>query len=158
MNLNQWAIKWGVPFDAVEDLRRQMGAVNTEPAVLVPGASEAAVQNQVRLEASTKGARVWRNNVGATYTDEGSFIRYGLANDSKQMNQQIKSSDLIGLKPVRIEPGHVGQVLGVFVAREVKPGDWHYTAEPREVAQLRFLELVASLGGDACFVTGPGTL
>jgi hypothetical protein len=30
MNLNQWAIKWGVPFEAVEDLRRLFG-VATDP-------------------------------------------------------------------------------------------------------------------------------
>jgi len=158
MNLNEWAIKWGVPYAATEDLKCLMGLVNTDPAATVAGESEAAVQNRIRLEASRVGARVWRNNVGAMLTEDGSFVRYGLANDSQQMNARIKSSDLIGLKPVLITPEHIGQVLGVFVAREVKPGGWRYTGTPRELAQLRFLELVASLGGDACFATGEGTL
>jgi len=158
MNLNEWAIKWGVSYAATEDLKCRMGLVNTDPTTTVAGESEAAVQNRIRLEASRAGARVWRNNVGAMLTEDGSFVRYGLANDSQQMNARIKSSDLIGLKPVLITPEHIGQVLGVFVAREVKPRGWRYTGTPRETAQLKFLELVASIGGDACFVTGEGTL
>lgn len=157
MNLSEWAIRWKIPFEAVEDLRRQFGAVNTEPSPR-EGESEAAVQNRIRLEASRAGARIWRNNVGATYTDDGSFIRYGLANDSQQMNKLVKSSDLIGIKPVRIGPQHINLVLGIFVAREVKPENWQYSGTDREQAQLRFLELVASMGGDACFATSEGTL
>lgn len=157
MNLNEWAIRWQIPYEAVEDLRRLMGAVDTDPPQH-PGESEAAIQNRIRLEASRVGARLLRNNVGAFETDDGSFVRYGLANDSQQMNKNIKSSDLIGLKPVAVQPYHVGQTLGVFVAREVKRGDWKYTGTPEELAQLKFLELVLALGGDAAFVTGEGTL
>lgn len=157
MNLNQWAIKWGVPADAVEDLRREFGLVNTDPP-LQPGESEAAVQTRIRLEASRKGCRVWRNNVGGTYTDDGGFIRYGLANDSEQMNARIKSSDLIGLRPVTIEPHHVGTVVGQFVAREAKPTGWQYTGTKREKAQLNFLNLVVSMGGDAQFANSEGTI
>ncbi len=158
MNLYEWAIKWNIPAGAVQDLKRQFGVVNTDPAATVPGESEAAVQNKVRLEVSRVGGRIWRNNVGAAYTDEGSFIRYGLANDSQQMNRLIKSSDLIGIRPVKIEPYHVGQILGVFLCREVKPGNWTYTGTDREEAQLKFLELVASLGGDAAFANSEGTI
>lgn len=157
MNLNEWAIRWQVPYAAVEDLQQQFGLVGTDPAP-VAGESEAAVQNKIRLEASRAGARIWRNNVGATLTEDGSFIRYGLANDSKQMNQHIKSADLVGLRPVMVRAHHVGQVLGVFLAREVKAADWRYSGTPREVAQLRFLELVASLGGDAAFANAEGTI
>jgi hypothetical protein len=157
MNLNEWAIKWGVPFEAVEDLRRSMGTVNTDPIPQV-GESETAVQTRVRLEASRIGGRLWRNNVGAGKLQEGSFLRWGLANESKEMNKIIKSSDLIGLKPVLITSEHIGQVIGQFVAREVKPEAWRYGATEREQAQLKFLELVASLGGDAAFANGEGTL
>ena len=157
MNLNQWAIKWGVPYAALEDLRREFGAFNTDPAP-AEGESEAAVQTRIRLEASKKGARVWRNNVGATMDENGNFIRFGLANDSQQMNRAIKSSDLIGLRPVVITEAHMGSTFGQFIAREVKPAAWRWTGTEREEAQLKFLQLVASLGGDAAFAIGEGTL
>lgn len=157
MNLLQWAAKWGIPYEAIYDLRREFGTVDTDPAP-IRGASEAAVQNNVRLEASRKGLRLWRNNVGACMDDAGNFIRYGLANDSKKMNDLIKSSDLIGIRPVTVTQDHVGLIIGQFVAREVKSGDWSYSGTDRERAQLRFLELVASLGGDAAFAVGEGSL
>jgi len=170
MNLNNWATKWGVSFEAVEDLRREMGEVDPfDIPNYVPGESEAAVQAKVRLEASRKGARLWRNNVGGAYTaDEygrngtlirsGSFLRYGLCNSSEAENKAIKSSDLIGLRPIQIKQHHIGYTFGVFVAREVKPANWQYTGTDREKAQLKFLEIVASLGGDAAFTVGEGTL
>jgi hypothetical protein len=158
MNLLKWSIKWGVPIAAVEDLRREFGLISTEPPEPDNGESEAAVQTRIRLEASRKGGRLWRNNVGGAYTEEGGFLRYGLANDSKDMNDLIKSSDLIGLRPVLITQGHVGSILGQFVAREVKAPGWAYTGTKREEAQLNFLNLVTGLGGDAQFANTPGTL
>lgn len=157
INLNQWAIKHGVPFAAVEELRQLMTGVSTDP-IAAPGESESAVQNRIRLEASRKGLRIWRNNVGAMMDDNGNFIRYGLCNDSKQMNTLIKSSDLVGIRPVTITQNHVGQVIGQFVAREVKAANWSYSGSKREEAQLRFLELVIALGGDAQFANREGTL
>ncbi len=159
MNLTQWAIKHGIPYEAVEDLRREFGLINTDPQ---PSAlaieSEGAIQTRIRLEATQKGCRVWRNNVGGTYTEDGSFLRYGLANDSKQMNDLIKSSDLIGIRPLLIQQNHVGQVIGQFIAREVKAANWGYSGSKREEAQLNFLNLVASMGGDAAFANSVGTL
>ena len=158
MNLNEWAIKWGVPFEAVEDLRREFGTINTDPAPVENDGSETRVQTSIRLEASQKGARLWRNNVGAVKTDEGGMLRYGLANDSTKMNKVIKSSDLIGIRKVLIRADMVGGIIGQFVAREVKPEQWVYTATERERAQLNYLQLVAGLGGDACFANKVGTL
>ena len=157
IHLNQWAIRWGIPFEALEDLRRIMGSIATDPAVQF-GESEAAVKNRIRLEASRAGCRLWVNNVGGFHTDEGGFVRYGLCNESEQMNKTIKSSDLIGVRPVRIEQHHVGQILGQFVAREVKREGWRYSGNEHEMAQLRFLELVLSLGGDAGFANSEGTI
>lgn len=158
MNISLWAAKWGVPPEAVRDLQAQFGTVSTEPVKRETALSEAAVQNRIRVEAAQKGARVWRNNIGAYMDDYGNFIRYGLCNDSKQMNKKIKSSDLIGIRPVLITPEHVGATLGVFMAREIKPGGWVYRGDAHELAQLKFLQLVASLGGDACFATREGTI
>jgi hypothetical protein len=150
MNLYEWANRWNIPPAAITELRTMMGQVNTDPPP-ANGLSEAAIQANIRLDATRKGMRLWRNNVGAVETEDGRFIRYGLCNDSKKMNQTIKSSDLIGIKPVTIEPHHVGTVIGQFVAREVKAGNWRYSGSAREEAQARFIELVVSLGGDAKF-------
>ena len=158
MNLEQWAIKWGVSYEAIQDLRKQFCAINTDPVTPVRGNSEAAVQNEIRLEASKAGLRLWRNNVGAIKDERGVPVRYGLCNDNAQLNASLKSSDLIGIRPVLIQPHHVGTVIGQFVAREVKAPTWRYTATAREMAQLRFLELVTSLGGDACFANSVGTI
>lgn len=113
--------------------------------------------NVIKLEASKKGVHLWRNNVGATYTADGAFLRYGLANESAQVNKVIKSSDLIGLRPILITPEMVGYTIGQFVAREVKKTNWRFTGTPREEAQLRFINLINSMGGNACFDTGGNT-
>ena len=159
MNLLQWAIKWGIPIEAVEDLRREYGLINTEPKPL-SGESEGAVQTRIRLEASNKGLRIWRNNVGA-YDEKNPpspGSRWGLCNDNKEMNALIKSSDLIGVKPLLITQNHVGGIVGQFVAREVMAANWSYSGTKREEAQLNFLNLVAGLGGDAAFANSVGTL
>lgn len=157
MNLNQWAVKWSVPFEAVEDLRREFGSINTDPAPVV-GGSEAAVQTRVRLEATRKGCRLWRNNSGAGYDENGNFIRWGLANDSAKLNAKLKSPDLVGVRPVVITPAHVGQTIGQLLLREVKPAGWRFTGTDREVAQLKFLQLASALGADAAFATDEGTI
>lgn len=158
MNIQNWAKRWGVSAEALKELHIELGLVNTDPTAPAVGNNEAAVQTRVRLEAADKGGVLWRNNVGALRDERGVPVRYGLANESKAMNESLKSSDLIGLRPVLILPHHVGQTLGQFVAREVKEPTWSYTGTKREAAQLKFLNIVASMGGDACFVTGEGTL
>jgi hypothetical protein len=160
MTLEQWAIKWGVPYQALQDLRTTFGTVD-DYAVPVPAEAktEGDVQNLVRLEASRVGARLWRNNVGAYESPESrSWVRYGLANDTKAVNKKMKSSDLIGIRPVSITMAHVGMVLGQFVAREVKEPGWGYKGTEHERAQLKFIELVTSMGGDAAFANNIGTM
>ena len=120
--------------------------------------SESSASDLIRLEASRLGIRLWRNNVGAGKLQDGSFIRWGLCNDSAALNREIKSADLIGIRPLLITPAHVGQVIGQFISREVKHPLWKWHGTDREVAQLAWVDLVNSLGGDACFATGEGTL
>ena len=157
--LDAWARRWQIPPHVLIDLKMRLGIAHTGVS---PGGSlaqsESAVQSIVRLEASRKGARLWRNNVGAFMADNGSFVRYGLANESTGVNRTIKSADLIGIRPVLITLEHVGCVIGQFLSREVKASNWKYTGSDREQAQLRWAELILSLGGDACFVIGEGTI
>lgn len=119
---------------------------------------EADVLALVKMEASRKGLRLWRNNVGAATDAHGNFFRYGLANETEAMNASIKSGDLIGIRPVLVTAAMIGATLGVFVSRECKRPGWTYRGTPREIAQLAWLELVNSLGGDAQFAAGEGTL
>lgn len=152
--LHQWAIRHRVSMAVIQDLLTLMGAADEHhrPAPeLHQAGSEAAVQAELRLNASKMGGRLWRNNRGAGYMQDGSFIRWGLANDSKQMNDKIKSHDLIGIKPVLITPQHVGTIIGQFWSMEAKPADWRYTGTPHEQAQMDWAQLIISLGGDARF-------
>lgn len=119
---------------------------------------ESEVQSLVRLEAAKKMIRLWRNNVGAGTLKNGAFIRWGLCNESAAVNDRMKSSDLIGIRAVKITPDMVGRTIGVFVARECKREGWVYTGDEVEEAQLRFLHLIRDMGGDAGFATGEGTL
>lgn len=120
--------------------------------------TEADIQARIRLEASRKGIKLWRNNVGVLMDRNGRPVRYGLANDSAQLNAVIKSSDLIGIKPVVITAEMVGKTMGQFVAREIKASNWIYKDTDREKAQQAFIDLINSLGGDAAFCNGEGSL
>lgn len=157
MTLIQWAIRHNVSHAALAELYDMWG-ISTDPesSNAKPG-TEAAVQAAVRQEASERGMRLGRNNVGACKDDTGRVIRYGLWNDSKEMNKKIKSPDLIGINPVTITQAHVGLIIGQFVGREVKKPGWTYSGTEREVAQLKCGQLITRLGGDWKFCTGLGS-
>lgn len=118
---------------------------------IMSNVSETAVQQAIRLAAPRNDAILWRNNNGACKTDTGRQIRYGLGNDSHQINDEIKSSDLIGITRRIITPDMVGQTVGVFTSIEVKRDGWKYTGTPREVAQNKWLHMILSHGGVAGF-------
>ena len=156
--LYAWAQLWQIPMVAIQDLQTRMGLIEPLEAPEVAGKCEAWVQSAVRLEASQKGLRLWRNNVGALADPTGRVVRYGLANDTKALNTNVKSGDLIGIKKVMIEPRHVGYAFGLFVSLECKTPNWQYTGTEHEIAQVRWQQLVTSMGGEARFITGVGTL
>lgn len=154
-----WGIRHHVSLEALAELR----AILNLPGVAFPVPSavrtEGDVQALVRLEAARKGVRLWRNNVGVTEGDATHRpVRYGLANDSAALNGRLKSSDLVGWRPLEITRDHVGSHVAQVVCREVKAPGWRYAGGPREEAQLAWLTLVLADGGDAAFATGEGTL
>lgn len=131
--------------------------------------SEAEVQAAVRLEYARRGYRLWRNNSGVLPDQNGRPVRFGLGNDSPQINRRVKSSDLVGWHPVTITPAMVGQTVAVFVSLECKPSDWRPSTKygpgdimadstppgiRRELAQQAWLDLVIADGGEARFMTG----
>lgn len=123
------------------------------------GASESRVQSQVKLEAADKGRRLFRNNVGAMKDANGVPVRYGLANDSKNLNEELKSADLIGFESIVITPDMVGMTIARFLSVECKHEGWqpNYNDE-HENAQRRWQDLVNGAGGRALIVSGPGSL
>lgn len=152
-SLEQWALRWGLPPQALDEL-----AIVSSTTGGNEGMSESAVQSRVRLEASNKGVHLWRNNNGAgQLADGGRFIRFGLANDSMQLNKVLKSGDLIGGRRTRITPAMVGTTVLRFTSRECKHGDWKWSGTEEELAQLKWATLINSLGGDAQIVSGPGS-
>ena len=144
--------------EVFRDLQTTLGTYTPPLPTEAPGAgkSEAWAQSVVRLEASEKGVKLFRNNVGVLEDKTGRPVRYGLGNDSAKMNEVIKSGDLIGLKSVIITPAMIGHRFGQFVSVECKSPGWQFTGAGREKAQLAWANLVNSMGGMACFATGPG--
>lgn len=95
--------------------------------------NETAVMRRIML--SLAGiATVFRNNVGATKLDDGSYLRYGVGGKG--------ASDLLGWKTVTVTPAMVGQRVAVFVAIEVKDGSGRTTPE-----QDHFIKVVTEAGG-----------
>lgn len=152
---NEWAARHP---QAARDLEQTLGALPWPTGE--DGKSEAYVQQQVRLKVAHAGGMSWRNNVGATPVkcpDCGAKrqpVRYGLANDSAQLNAKIKSSDLILAIPRTIQAQDVGQTIAQFGAIECKAPGWSYTGNGRESAQAAWIALIKKLGGFATFSTG----
>ena len=115
--------------------------------------TEAEVQQELRKLAAGLGWAVWRNNKGAGKLENGNFVRWGLCNDSAALGAHIRSADLVGIRPVLIEPHHVGQVIGQFVSIECKAGGYRPGNTEHEVAQRRWRDLILKWGGYAV-ITG----
>lgn len=113
---------------------------------------EDEVQQRILLESPKQNCVLLRNNSGAFTDATGRTVRYGLGNTSKRLNENFKSSDLIGITEVRITLDMVGKTLGVFTAIECKKEDWKPKKwEKREAAQQNFIDFVKSKGGLAGF-------
>lgn len=136
----QWAARWGVPAAALVELF-EIGTVDGGDA---DGTAEARVVRDCRVEGDRLGGVLWRNNSGATFDARKRMVRYGLGNDSKKLNRDYKSPDLVG-----IAPG------GRFWAAECKPPGWKGVRTEREHAQANFGRHIVSLGGLFTFATGP---
>lgn len=147
--LQGWAARWSLPAECLADLLQCMGVgvVPPEPPTPAPpqateefSGSEAGLQSLIRVEAPKLGITLWRNNSGALVDNTGRLLRFGLGNESAQINRVLKSSDLIGIGP-----------QGRFVAVEVKAPGWTKPKNEREKAQKNFIDLVNGRGGRAIF-------
>ena len=154
IEIRAWAVRHHVGEDALAELAAMLGSGGTEES----GAGEGNVPSRVRLAAPGQAMRLWRNNVGVLKNEQGVPVRYGLANDTKALNERLKSADLIGWRRVLVTPEMAGTVVAQFVSIECKREGWRFSGDERETAQQRWAALVAAEGGYARFVTGPEQL
>lgn len=156
VEIRQWATRHHVGQDALAELSAILGSTGNEETGT---RSESNVQSRVRLAAPAAAMRLWRNNVGVLQDERGVPVRYGLANDTKALNERLKSHDLIGWRRLLIAPEHVGSIVAQFVSIECKREGWRPRESPaREQAQERWAALVVADGGYSRFVTGPEQL
>lgn len=157
MNFRTWGAKHGIPLHAIMELENEVCGMLGTYGVVQDGHTEAYSQSQVRAEAPRFGTLMQRNNNGALKDETGRVIRFGLMNDSPALNKLIKSSDLVGIRKHVVTAADVGKTHGIYTARECKPPGWVYSGDPREEAQLAYINLINSYGGDAKFATGEGS-
>ena len=112
---------------------------------------ESDISATIRITGARYGLVLMRNNSGAFKDASGRWVRFGLGNDSKRINELMKSSDLIGL--LNGTWWGYPSVWGVLSAIESKKQGWRYTGKGREPAQLAFINLMRRHGGFACFAT-----
>lgn len=115
-------------------------------------------QRDIQLAAPHQGWDLWRNNRGALTDRHGRLVRYGLGHEhpDRKDGTDLLSSDLIGIRPVIIQPDMVGKLIGQFVAVEVKDLGW--TMKPSDMrakSQSNFGQLVIQRGGYFQFATKP---
>jgi hypothetical protein len=104
------------------------------------GHKEGDLNDELMLEASRLGHRLWRNNNGVAFHKDGSVVRYGVAGNG--------AADLLGFTVVEITPDMVGRKVAVFTAVEAKTGK----QKPRK-DQQDFLDMVRRKGGIALWGT-----
>lgn len=95
--------------------------------------SSSDLTNKTRIEASKLGYRLFRNNVGMFYTENGTPVMCGLCKGS---------SDLIGWREIIVTSDMVGKRMAVFTAFEIKSGKDRLKEE-----QKTFLNAVGKAGG-----------
>lgn len=101
--------------------------------------------DDLMLEASRRGGRLWRNNCGTAFHRDGSAVQYGVANPG--------GSDMIGFTVVEITADMVGRQVAVFTVVEAKsPGKKPFKA------QQDFLDMVERKGGIALWGSKAATI
>ncbi len=154
MTLLEWAIKHKIHPDALAELCAT--CMYLQP-IVEDGHREAIVQRDVRLEYARAGKYLFRNNRGAGKMESGNYVRYGLANDSKQLGDAVKSADLIGWESILITADMVNLKFARFLSVEVKAEDYQYSGTLQELAQLKWAALVNEQGGRAVITNKVGT-
>lgn len=153
--LESWAERHRVGAKALQELKTLFLPEITPDNADSP---ESRTQKKLRLASQDAGGMLLRNNSGSAMREDKRGVphpvRFGLGNTSLAVNRRFKSSDLIGITPVKVGPGMLGRDIGVFTAVEVKSTNFTFSEnDERLAAQRNFLQTVRLMGGIGIFAT-----
>lgn len=118
---------------------------------------ETIAKRVVLLRVGQYRSRMFKNNTGVAYTENGRPVFFGLGNDGKKDDDSIRTPDDVGWTTITITPEMVGKEVAVFTAIDSKKLGFvvksDYTKGTREYGQNKFFNLVLKSGGIAGFAS-----
>lgn len=116
---------------------------------------EAKAKESVLLRANQWRSRLFKNNSGVAFTEGGRPVFFGLGNEGKKGDNDIRTPDDVGWTEVTITPEMVGNTVAVFTCIDSKKLGFtvkdHYTKGTREYGQNKFFQQVIKSNGIAGF-------
>lgn len=113
-------------------------------------------KSRLKMQNEYNGSLLYRNNSGALKDKMGTLVRFGLGNDSKQLNEVWKSPDSVGGTRILITPEMVGRTFLVLTGFEDKAPGWKLRpSDKRGIAQHACIMDWRNAGGIAGFITDP---
>lgn len=113
-------------------------------------------QTRLRMQNQHNRSLLYRNNSGALPDKTGQLVRFGLGNDSQQLNKVWKSPDSVGGTRITITPEMVGRTFLVLTGFEDKRPGWKLLpSDARGHAQHACIMDWRNAGGIAGFITEP---
>ena len=120
---------------------------------------ETKAKENVLLRAAQWKSKLFKNNTGVAYTQDGRPVFFGLGNEGKKTADDIRTPDDVGWTKITVTPDMVGKEIAVFTCIDSKRLGFtvksNYTKGTREYGQNKFFEIVKRDGGIAGFASCP---
>ena len=118
---------------------------------------EGKAKQIVKLRATEWGARLYKNNSGVAYTADSRPVFFGLGNEGKKDDDDIRTPDEVGYTVVTVTPEMVGKQIAVFTCFDAKKLGFvvkpNYAKGTREFGQQKFFDRVLRDNGIAGFAS-----
>jgi len=102
--------------------------------------NETNYRNQLQVDLSAAGIRVWRHVVSLLFARDGTPVQVGTPGQG----------DLWGIYPITITQEMVGKKVGLFISIETKSKDGRTQAD-RAKKQADWADMINKMGGIAIF-------
>lgn len=122
-----------------------------------PQTPEGKASLKVLLGANRRGCRLYRNNSGVAYDQFNRPVFFGLGNEGKKSDDDLRTPDYVGFHKLTITPEMVGKTVPIFTAIDAKKLGFvckeYYSKGSREYGQKLFFDIVEQAGGIAGFAS-----